>query len=111
MVMSEKSARTGPPESRPISEDSTGYDPITGTFHSRFDDGSAAVVAVVEAVAAVTNRAPTAMSPLYETVDPEALADLVTTARDHPIEVSFSYEGCQVSVSSDRRVVVEPPAN
>lgn len=109
--MSEKTAPTGPSESRPISEDSTGYDPTTGTVRSRFDDGTDAVVAIVEAVAAVTNRAPTAMPPLYETVDPEALADLVTSARDRPVEVSFAYEGCQVSVSSDRRVVVEPPAN
>ena len=111
MAMNEKTAHPGAPVSRPMGDDSTGYDPTTETFHSRFDDGSDLVVAIVEAVAVVTNRDPTAMSPLYDTIDPEALADLVTGARDRPVEISFSYEECQVSVSSDGSVVVEPPAN
>lgn len=109
--MSEETAHTGPPSARAISDDSTGYDPTTGTFHSRFDDGTDAVVAIVEAVATVTNCDLTAMSPLYETVDPEALTDIVTGDRGRPVEVSFAYEGCQVSVSSDGRIVVEPAAN
>ncbi|SER28306.1 HalOD1 output domain-containing protein [Natrinema salaciae] len=110
--MSNDTAHSGSPPSRPLGEDSSGYDPITDTFHSRFDGGSAAVVvAIIEAVGDVTNREPDAMSPLYDTVDPEALTDLVTSARDHPVDVSFSYEGCWVTVSSDGRVVVEPPAD
>ncbi|WP_339105624.1 HalOD1 output domain-containing protein [Haloterrigena salinisoli] len=109
--MSEETAHTGPPASRPISDESTGYDPTAGTFHSRFDDGTDTVVAVVEAVSAVTNCDPTAMAPLYGTVDPEALADLVTADRDRPVEVSFDYEGCQVTVSSGGRIAVEPLAN
>ncbi|MGQ3411576.1 HalOD1 output domain-containing protein [Natrinema sp. LN54] len=110
--MSENTAHSDLPAARPLGEDSSGYDPITETYHSRFDGGpSTVVVAIVEAVAAVTNREPDALSPLYDTVDPEALADLVTSARGHPIDVSISYEGCQVTVSSDGGVVVEPPEN
>lgn len=95
--------------SRPIGEDGVGYDPTTDTFHARFDtEFSDPVVAVVSAVAAVTNREATALSPLYATIDPEALADLVASARETLTEVTFSYEGCQVTVSSDGSVVVEP---
>ncbi|QCS41087.1 HalOD1 output domain-containing protein [Natrinema versiforme] len=110
--MSENTAHSDLPAARPLGEDSSGYDPITETYHSRFGGGpSTVVVAIVEAVAAVTNRDPAAMSPLYDTVDPEALTDLVTGAQNHQIKVSIAYEGCYVTVSSDGGVVVEPPEN
>lgn len=96
--------------SRPFGEDSIGYDPTTGTFHARFDaDSSAAVGSVVETVAIATNADPTGMSPLYATIDPDALTDLVTSTRTTPIDVTFSYEDCRVTVSSLGTVVVEPP--
>ena len=110
--MNDETARSDSPPSSPLGEDSTGFDPTTETVHSRFDaDSDPLVVSIVEAVAAVTNREPTAMSPLYETVDPEALADLVTSDRERPVDVSFDYEGCEVTVSSDGRIVVELPPN
>lgn len=109
--MIDNTTHSGSPASRSLSDDSSGYDPTTETFHSCFDDGSDMIVAIVDAVAALTNRDLTAISPLYDTVDPEALTDLVTSDRDQPIDVSFSYEDCQVAVSSDGRVVVEPAEN
>ncbi|ELY68711.1 HalOD1 output domain-containing protein [Natrinema versiforme] len=112
--MSENSAHSNISAATPegIGDDSSGYDPTSDTYHTRFDGGSnTVVVAIVEAVAAVTNREPTALSPLYDTVDPEALTDLVTAARDQPIDVTIAYEGCHVTVSSDGSVVVEPPEN
>ncbi|WP_226480665.1 HalOD1 output domain-containing protein [Natrinema amylolyticum] len=103
--MSNDTAHSSPSPSRPVGDDSS-------EIRGRFDDGPTTVVLeIVEAVAAVTNQEPDAMSPLYHTIDPEALTDLVTSARDHPIDVSFSYEGCRVTVSSDGCVVVDPPAN
>lgn len=96
--------------SRPVGEDVVGYDPATETFHARFDtEFGDPVVAVVSAVAAVTNRDATAMPPLYATVDPEALADLVASGREMFTRIVFSYEDCRVTVSSDGTVVVEPP--
>lgn len=92
-------------------DDRTGYDPITGTFHARFDadeGADAVVVTVVETVATVTDREVTAMPPLFATIDAEALTALVTSARDQHLEVTFSYEGCRVTVSSSGDVVVEP---
>lgn len=102
--------------SRPIGEDSVGHDPTTETFHTRFDAAfgtgrdavtDALTTAIVETVGAVTNRDPSTMAPLFATVDPESLADLVTSTRNHPLTVSFSYEGCCVIVSSDGTVVVK----
>ena len=90
--------------------DRTGYDPITETFHARFDTdegADAVVVTVVETVAIVTGREVTDMPPLFATIDAEALTTLVTSSRDQRLEVTFSYEGCRVTVSSYGDVVVE----
>ncbi|WP_254767424.1 HalOD1 output domain-containing protein [Salinilacihabitans rarus] len=85
------------------------YDPATETFHTRFDaNSSTPVVAIVEAVATATKRDAISMSPLYATVDPDALTNLVTSARDPPAEVTFTYEGCRVTVSSCGTVVADP---
>ncbi|SIR94045.1 HalOD1 output domain-containing protein [Natronorubrum thiooxidans] len=95
--------------SHSFGEDSIGYDPTTGTFHARFDaDSKTIVVTIVEAVGTVTNCDPLTMPPLFETIDPEALADLMISTRDTSIEVTFSYEGCRVTVSSHGTIVVEP---
>ena len=92
--------------------DGGGYDPATGTYHATFDehvDADAVVVAIVSAVAAVTDNDVTAMPPLYGAVDAEALTRLVTSSHEQPVEVTFPYLRCRVTVSSDGDVVVEPP--
>ncbi|QFU82111.1 HalOD1 output domain-containing protein [Natronorubrum aibiense] len=95
--------------SRLFGDDRVGHDPTTGTFHAAFSaEPNTVVVTIVDTVATITNRDPTRLSPLFETIDPEALAELVTSSRQTPIEVAFSYEDCQVTVSS-HGVVVEPP--
>ncbi|MFU8868236.1 HalOD1 output domain-containing protein [Natronococcus sp.] len=87
-----------------------GYDPATDASYARFGtDYTTAVMAIVETVATVTNRNTEELSPLYATVDPEALVDLVASNRETPVEVTFSYEGCQVTVSSCGTVAVESP--
>lgn len=93
----------------PFGEDSVGYDPNTEASYARFDTGyNTVVVTIVETVATVTDREPAAMEPLFAVIDPESLTDLVASARQTPIEVDFSYEGCRVTVSSHGSVVVEP---
>lgn len=85
-------------------------EPATETIHASFDeDPDAVLVAIVESVAALTDRNLTAMPPLFATIDSEALAELVTSPRERPVEVTFSYEGCRVTVSSCGDVFVEPP--
>ncbi|MFA9427421.1 HalOD1 output domain-containing protein [Natronorubrum sp. A-ect3] len=93
----------------PFGEDSVGYDPTTGTFHARFDgDPKTLVVTIVEAVGTVTNCDPVSMPPLFETINPEALTNLLISTRETDIEVTFEYEGCHVTASSHGSIVVEP---
>lgn len=102
-----RSESTPPPSTW---EDGASYDPATESFHARFDaEFGDPVVAVVCAAAAATNRDPTAMPPLYATIDPEALTALVASVRETHTRIAFPYEGCRVTVSSDGTVVVEPP--
>lgn len=69
---------------------------------------------VVEAVAEATGRDATALRPLYDVVDADALDALLDPASYRSSDlrwgrVSFRYEGCDVAVHADGRVVVLPP--
>lgn len=69
--------------------------------------------AVVEAVAAVTDRKPTDLPPLHGYVDGDALDALVTSRAGGDgtsIRVSFAYEGVDVTVDSDDGITVRPAA-
>lgn len=93
-----------------LGEDVVGYDPTADASYARFGtDYTTAVMAIVETVATVTNRKSEDLSPLFATIDPEALVDLVASNRETPVEVTFSYEGCRVTVSSRGTVAVESP--
>lgn len=66
--------------------------------------------AIVEAVAAAKHRDPTGMPLLYDTLDVEALDDLLTderSARTGNVSVSFTYLGAYVWVSSDGTIEVD----
>ncbi|WP_135819614.1 HalOD1 output domain-containing protein [Halostella litorea] len=95
------------------STDTVRYDPESETYTARHAQGGGrtAVHSVVEAVAAATDSEPTAMEPLYETLDPHALDWLCgrggERGRTSPgTVVSFRFEGCAVSVHADGRAVV-----
>ena len=102
-------------ESRPswYPSDVSSDDAATEIIHTRFtadpdaDAADAVVVAIVESVATLTGDAITELPPLYETVDSEALTELVATsrARNHHVDVSFVYQGCHVTVSSRGDIV------
>ncbi|WP_224448621.1 HalOD1 output domain-containing protein [Haloprofundus salilacus] len=84
-----------------------GLDPGCEAVHARFDgDPNSVVLAIVESVATVTDRDITALPPLFDVIDPEALTDLVAPSRKRPVEVCFLYDGCQVDVSSRGDVTV-----
>jgi len=75
------------------------------------DDSLAATV--VSAVAAVRNVEPTAVEPLNETVDPDALNAIFDDrynggGRSGP-SLSFRLSSCEVTVHANGRVVVRPP--
>lgn len=48
------------------------------------------VVAIVEAIAAATEKNPTALPPLAEVIDPEALETCLSSGNDS-VEISFEY--------------------
>lgn len=67
--------------------------------------------AIVEAVAAATDREPGVLPPLYESVDVDALDALVTKRSadaNGTVRVSFSYATVTVSVDSDGRLELQP---
>lgn len=66
--------------------------------------------AIVETVAIAANREPTELDPLYEAVDPEALDTLIqsmeTNSTVGDATVTFAFDGHEVTVHRDGRVVV-----
>ena len=84
-----------------------------GSFVREMDPSESCSTAVVQAVAVVSNREPTKMAPLYETIDTDALDALVVQKgefrKESGVEISFSYERQDVTVSSDGNVRVKHP--
>lgn len=84
-----------------------------GVIRAEFDwSATAPSNAVVEAVATASDREPTAIEPLYGSVDPDALDALVrsngTDSEDGDASVSFEHAGHDVTVHNDGSVVVRP---
>lgn len=73
---------------------------------STVDDYRSPSDEIVAAVAAKAEVGPTELTPLYDTLDPEALDRLVTHTDEH-IYISFEYEGYTVSVSGETVSVEE----
>lgn len=68
-------------------------------------DSGDIIGAIVEAVADETGVAQTdVLSPLYGTVDPDALDALVGSRAGDDLRVRFRYHGCTVTVDGTGRV-------
>lgn len=63
------------------------------------DDGELPSVAVVETVGALTDRNPSTMDPLYDSIDPEVLDDLFGDRPSETATVWFRYLDCDVAVT------------
>ena len=92
-------------------EDSPSEDNETGeTVRAEYEWSSTAPsTGVVETIASATDRDPTTLDPLFETIDLEALDTLVgtderTTAGE--TVVSFQFSDREITVSSTGEVVV-----
>jgi hypothetical protein len=57
-----------------------------------------ASIAVVSAVMDVVNAAPADLTQLYHSVDTDALDELFCESRNGTVQVSFSFEGFEVTV-------------
>jgi hypothetical protein len=89
--------------------DGSPSDPATTTRDG--DDAERPSRSVIEAVADATERDPTDLDPLYETIDPDALDAIFESTADRyrPSSktcVSFRFEGCEVAVHADGRTIV-----
>lgn len=83
----------------------------SGAVRSQYDWSSTPPsVAVAETVAVAVDREPTAIEPLYESVDPDAL-DALVRSNEEPsaadtVAVSFDVAGRRVTVHGTGEVVV-----
>lgn len=100
--------REEPTDTNRSEADATG-----GTVEHDWHGSGRPSTAVVEAVAAVTDRKPTDLPPLHGYVDGDALDALVTSRADGDgtnVRVSFAYEDVDVTVDSDDGITVRPAA-
>ena len=86
-----------------------------GTIRAEFDWSSRTPSeGVIETVAIAADAEPTAIDPLYNSVDPDALDALVRSNGRGPktgdVTVTFTLDGHEVQVRSDGVVIVLPVA-
>jgi hypothetical protein len=109
-VGDEPISAAGPLRRRSTSESASVERSVHRTSYDPSADGSLDS-AVVVAIAEATSTSPHDIEPLYETLDPDALANLFTsTIRGDPRRsgtVSFVHDGCHVTVTGDE-ILVEP---
>lgn len=80
---------------------------VTVTWTS--EPESTPATTVISAVAEVTDSDPIELPPLYHTIETDALNRLFLSKRSDPeIQVSFQYEGCEVTIDGSGEVRVEP---
>lgn len=81
----------------------------TGNAVSRtVADGETPTSVVVSAVACVSGTTVPEVSPLHDSVDPDALDDLFDPTRrgQRRGRVEFEHDGCEVAISYDDEVMV-----
>ncbi|WP_123535352.1 HalOD1 output domain-containing protein [Halosimplex salinum] len=78
--------------------------------HYDWENGDRPSIAVAEAVAAVTNRSVTALPPLQESVDADALDAVVRSGDEPAVRVSVEYAGTTVTVTGDGRLEIDTGA-
>jgi hypothetical protein len=91
--------------------DSTGVGSGTDGTRRTFawDESLQPSTAVVEAVAAATDRDATELEPIHESVDADALDTLIDPAgssQGDPIQISFRYEGVAVVLDNHRGIEI-----
>lgn len=87
-----------------------GYDPDTDTFHATFDPDSPGSLcgAVIYLVSVATGKKPDTMTPLFESVDPDAFEAVFRPGSREDVSVEFEFCGCEVTATGDGVVRVTP---
>lgn len=92
--------------------DSFEYQADGNVFHATYtSDTTDASVAVVSALATVTDTDPVAIGPLHSAVDTDALDSLFARepGDDNDVSVTFAFDGHDVTVHSGGALSVHPP--
>ncbi len=77
------------------------------TFHLQYDsDVESPLEAIVRATAVVKNQSQVELNPLANVIDPDALNEVCnsSTTTSSNIEVTFEYEGLEVTVNNEGNV-------
>lgn len=83
----------------------------SGTYRADYDNESTSpVMAIVAAVGDVLNTDPVELAPLSETIDGDALERVLQMREttDDPVQLSFSYADCDITVSSAGDIRIAP---
>lgn len=95
--------------------DEVEYDGVQDTYRTRIEEGENLCFAIVDVVSEALGTDPTALPPLQQVIDTDALGDLFPydeTAHERvPGYVEFEYADCRVTVLGSREVVVNPGWN
>lgn len=93
---------------------SRSYDPETETYrlHRDWASNDRISTIIVNAVAAIIDTSPTDISPLYTSVDPDALDKLfrsISTENRRGLEstLSFTLNDCEVTVYANGRIELQ----
>lgn len=86
------------------------------TYHARilFDQRDPVLTVLLSLVARTTDRDRLELAPLTDAVDPDALERLVVhwadsgTDDEPAARLSFTYEGCDITIHSSGEIVVTP---
>ena len=86
------------------------YDPATGTYSVSHDwkHIDSILITLIDTISDVTGQAQDEMEPLHTVLDSGALSTLLSTSTRSNVHVSFGYQGCEVTISSDGTIVVDP---
>lgn len=101
-----------------LRQDRVGYDPETESYYAQYDTESseALVTTVVQSVAALTGKTPVELDPLYATIDPDALQQVLDNSRSdsskqESVSVTFNFASCEITLYCDGTMRIEPPDN
>ena len=99
-----------------LRQDRVGYDPETESYYAQYDMGNseALVTTVVQSVAALTGETPIELDPLYETIDPDALKQVLDksgsdSSKQESVSVTFDFAACEITIYCDGTMRIELP--
>lgn len=90
---------------------SVDHDPDTGSYRATFDESTTPPsLALVATLSTALDAEPTEIDPLYETVDPDAIDELLTEPDPSadPVTVSFHIERYEARLSSTGLIHLHP---